>query len=78
MLRKAAVIAEADRLIREFGDEAYEQAATSARLALKKRNLQMSAFHAAVAGDIACRRDREFFPGATAVLPLESRRAKPK
>jgi hypothetical protein len=78
LVRKAAVLAEADRLIREFGDEAYEQAATSARLALKKRNLQMSAFHAAVAGEIACRRDRELFPGATAIWPLERRRAKPK
>jgi len=77
-LRKAAVIAEVDRLIREFGDEAYEQAATSARLALKMRNLQLSAFHAAVAGEIACRRDRELFRGATAVRPLERRLAKPK
>jgi hypothetical protein len=53
---KEAVQAEADRLIREFGERAYEQAKASIRLAMKRENLHMAAFLAAVAAEITSRK----------------------
>ena len=52
------VKAEADRLEREFGVEAYSKALTSMRLAMKARNTRMSAFRAAVAEEIMARLER--------------------
>ena len=53
------VKAEADRLEREFGVEAYSKALASMRLAMKARNARMSGFLAAVAGEIMHRLHKE-------------------
>lgn len=47
--RRAAVLAEAEKLISEFGVYAYAQADERVREGLNHRNLEQSAFFAAVA-----------------------------
>ena len=49
--------AEARRLIEEHGDEAYVKATTAVRLAMRRRSVKMSAFLAAVVGEVARQMD---------------------
>ena len=51
-MRRKAVIAEAQRLIEQFGPDAYENAYELARDAKRRRNPRLAAFHAAVARQI--------------------------
>ena len=57
-LSRNVVKAEARRLIEEHGGEAYAKATTAVRLAMRRRNLKMSAFLAAVAGEVARQMER--------------------
>lgn len=58
-MARQVVKAEADRLEREFGVEAYAKALASMRLAKRARNARMSLFLASVAEEILRRLHKE-------------------
>jgi hypothetical protein len=45
----------AQRLLERYGNDAYDRACVAVRLAMRRRNVRMSAFLAAVAGEVARR-----------------------
>ena len=69
------VKAEADKLIEQFGSRANAKARDLMRAALRRRNMRMSSFFGAVAGELDTRmpRDNQAIPG-----PLESESVEPK
>ena len=69
-MTRTVVKAEAERLIQEFGPKALGKAQDAVRLCLRRRNVKMSAFRAAVVSEIERRQ--------SALAPLESPIADPK
>jgi len=59
VMRRQAVKDEAERLIEEFGDQAYYKAREAMRLATRRKNARLASYFAAVAGEVAARTGRE-------------------